>query len=111
MPRSSVSIEMDAPCETVFAIIHDYDCRLEWDTMLREARLLGGATSAGLGVRSLCTGTWRSAFLALEAEYIHFEPGRVAAVKLTNRPLFFEHFAATLRHDPLNAGRLFGNFV
>ncbi len=105
MPRGSVSIEMDAPCQAVFAVIHDYTCRLEWDTMLREARLLGGATAAGLGVRSLCTGTWRSAFLALETEYIRFEPERVAAVKLTNRPLFFEHFAATLRHEAISSGR------
>lgn len=51
--------------------------------MLRSARLLDGATHAGLGVRSLCAGTWRSAFLALETEYIQFVLGRVAAVKLT----------------------------
>lgn len=105
MPRESVSIEIDAPCAAVFDVIHDYDCRLEWDTMLREARLLGGATAAGVGVRSVCAGTWRSAFLALETEYIRFEPGRVAAVKLTNRPPFFDRFAATLRHDALGEGR------
>jgi hypothetical protein len=73
--------------------------------MLREARLLGGATAAGTGVRSVCAGTWRSAFLALETEYIRFEPGRVAAVKLTNRPPFFERFAATIRHDTLSEVR------
>lgn len=105
MPRESLSIEIDAPCAAVFDVIHDYDCRLEWDTMLREARLLGGATAAGIGVRSVCAGTWRSAFLALETEYIRFEPGRVAAVKLTNRPPFFERFAATLRHDAVSEGR------
>ncbi|MCL4302590.1 MAG: SRPBCC family protein, partial [Anaerolineae bacterium] len=38
-------------------------------------------------------------------EYIRFEPGRVAAVKLTNRPPFFERFAATLRHDALGERR------
>lgn len=105
MPRESLSIEIDAPCEAVFDVIHDYGRRLEWDTMLREARLLGGATTAGIGVRSVCAGTWRSAFLALETEYIRFEPGRVAAVKLTNHPPFFERFAATLRHDALGEGR------
>ncbi|MCL4303975.1 MAG: SRPBCC family protein, partial [Anaerolineae bacterium] len=85
VPRENISIEIDAPCAAVFDVIHDYGRRLEWDTMLREARLLGGATAAGIGVRSVCAGTWRSAFLALETEYIRFEPGRVAAVKLTNR--------------------------
>jgi hypothetical protein len=100
-----VSIEIDAPNDAVFDLIHDYSCRLDWDTMLSEARLLGGATEAGPGVRSVCVGTWRSAFLALETEYVRFEPGRVAAVKLTTRPPFFEHFAATLRHDPIGEVR------
>jgi len=105
MRRASLTIEIAAPCETVFAVIHDYHCRLAWDTMLREARLLDGATAAGIGVRSLCVGTWRSLGLAIETEYIQFVPGRVAAVKLTNRPLFFERFAATIRHEALSEGR------
>lgn len=105
MPREMLSIEIDAPGDAVFDVVHDYGCRLEWDTMLREARLLGGATAAGTGVRSVCVGTWRSAFLALETEYIRFEPGRVAAVKLTNRPPFFEQFAATIRHETVSEVR------
>ena len=105
MPRETLSVEIEAPCEEVFQVVHDYGRRLDWDTMLSEARLLNGATQAGLGVRSLCVGTWRGAFLGLETEYIRFEPGRVAAVKLTNAPPFFDNFAATLRHDPLGVGR------
>lgn len=104
MPRESVSVVIDAPCEAVFDLIHDYSRRLTWDTMLSEARLLGGAMAAGIGVRSLCVGTWRSLFLALETEYIQFMPGQVAAVKLTNRPPFFEHFAATIRHEAVDEG-------
>jgi hypothetical protein len=105
MPRETLSIEINAPCEAVFNVVHDYGCRLEWDTMLREARLLGGATAAGIGIRSVCVGTWRSAFVALETEYIRFEPGRVAAVNLTNRPPFFERFAATIRHEAMREGQ------
>lgn len=105
MPRNAVSIEINSPCITVFNVLHDYSCRLEWDSMLSEARLLAGAIAAEPGVRSLCVGTWRSAYLALETEYIQFEPGRVAAVTLTNRPPFFEHFAATIRHDAISENR------
>ena len=68
MPRESVSVVIDAPCEAVFDLIHDYSRRLTWDTMLSEARLLGGATAAGIGVRTLCVGTWRSLYLAQETE-------------------------------------------
>jgi hypothetical protein len=105
MPKGSHSIEIGASCQAVFETVHDYERRLEWDSMLSEARLLDGATEADVGVRSLCVGTWKSAFLALETEYVRFEPGRVAAVKLTNRPRFFEHFAATIRHDALGEAR------
>lgn len=105
MPRASVGVEIEAPCEAVFALVHDYERRLEWDSMLRSANLLGGATAAGVGVRTLCVGTWKSAFLAMETEYVSFDPGRVAAVKLTNRPPFFEQLGATIRHEPLGPGR------
>jgi hypothetical protein len=105
MPRSTHSVEIAAPCEAVFELVHDYSRRLEWDSMLSEARLLGGATAAGLGVRSLCVGTWKGGYLGLETEYIRFEPGRIAAVKLTNHPPFFDNFAASIRHEPLGTGR------
>jgi hypothetical protein len=73
--------------------------------MLRQATLLDGAAAAGLGVRSLCVGTWRSAFLGLETEYIRFVPGEVAAVKLTNQLPFFDNFSATIRHTAIADGR------
>src|SRR5262249_28053244 len=85
--------------------VHDYEFRLDSDSMLRRATLLSSASEATVGVRSLCIGTWRGAFLALETEYIPFERGRVAAVKLTNHPLFFRHFAATIEHSPIDERR------
>jgi hypothetical protein len=94
-------VEVDAPCEAVFDLIHDYDRRLSWDSMLSEARLLAGASVAGVGVRSRCVGTWRSGFLAMETEYVQFVRGRVSAVKLTNHPPFFREFAATIQHEAL----------
>ena len=105
MPSGSHSIEIGASCEVVFDAVHDYEHRLEWDSMLSRARLLGGATAAAVGVRSLCVGTWKSAFLAVETEYVTCDRGRVAAVKLTNRPVFFDSFAATIKHEPLGEAR------
>jgi hypothetical protein len=105
VPREKLSIEIDAPCDVVFELVHDYGRRLQWDSMLCEARLLDGATCAGPGVRSRCVGTWRGGFTPMETEYSQFDPGRVAAVKLTNRPPFFERFAATIRHDGLGGSR------
>jgi len=34
-----------------------------------------------------------------------YEEGKVAAVKMSNKPMFFAEFAATIRHDDLEGGR------
>ena len=111
MPRASHSIEIGVPCAVVFEAVHDYERRLDWDLMLSRACLLSGASRAGVGVRSLCVGTWRSAFLAIETEYVSFEAGRVAAVKLTNRPALFGKFAATIKHEPLGGARSLTTYI
>ena len=111
MPKETVSIEIHASCIAVFNLIHDYDRRLQWDTMLSRAMLLGDAKSADVGVRSLCVGTWQSGYLGLETEYIRFEPGEVAAIKLTNRPSFFDRFAATIRHKTLSDSRSLTTYI
>ncbi len=104
MPRRSVSIQIDRSCEEVFDLVHDYQRRLEWDTLLRDARLLDGATRAERGARSRCAGKWATGGMGVETEYVTFERGRVAAVKLTNRPPFSRRFAASIRHRPLDRG-------
>lgn len=105
MRKSSYSIDVNAPCDLAFDVIHDYGLRLRWDSMLSEARLLGGAEKAAVGVRSLCVGTWRSAYMPMETEYITFRRGEVAAVRLTNEPPLFERFAASIRHVAIAGGR------
>ena len=82
------------------AVVHDYDARLRWDTLLSDARLID-AEEANVGVESVCTGRWMTAWLALRTRYVSFQPPRVAAVELTNRPLVFRRFAASIRHEPL----------
>lgn len=104
MPRGSDSIDVSASCDVVFDVLHDYEIRLRWDTMLSDARLVGSATQAAKGVRSLCVGTWRSAYLPMETEYITFLPGKVAAVRLTNHPPLFDRFAAAIHHTALATG-------
>lgn len=103
MPSSKIAIEINAPAQATFDLIHQYDKRLLWDSMLREARLLDGATVAAQGVRSRCVGSWKCLWIPIEAIYVSFKSGKVAAVKMVNRPLFFAEFAATIRHDALDS--------
>jgi len=88
----------------VFRLLHDYDRRLEWDTLLQSATLTDGWTKAQLHATSICRGRWCLGGIALKTEYLSFRPHDVAAVKMVNRPLFFQTFAATIRHRDLMDG-------
>jgi hypothetical protein len=104
MPHGSVIDDIPAPGAEVFALLHDYDRRLEWDTLLSAAYLTDGATHAGLGVRSVCQGKSRLGRIALLTEYVSFRPPELAAVRMVNRPAFFDAFAATIRHTDKGDG-------
>jgi hypothetical protein len=99
MPQGSVRETLPAPADRVFALLHDYDRRLEWDTLLCEAYFTEGWSHAQSGAIAVCRGRRRVGGLGLKTVYITFVPGRVAAVRMINRPPFFESFAATIRHE------------
>ena len=90
---------MPCPSAVVFELLHDYDRRLEWDTLLREARLTRGHKVAEKGATSLCVGKPFFGLIGIETRYLTFVPGSIAAVEMINRPPFFEHFAASIRHE------------
>jgi hypothetical protein len=103
MPHGAVTEVVPASADEVFRIIHDYDRRLEWDTLLRAANLELGYPQAALGAVAVCRGRRRLGGLALRTVYISFDPGRVAGIRMINRPPFFDRFAATIRHTPIDA--------
>lgn len=98
VPKGTASIVIERSAEDVFDLIHDYSRRLEWDTLLRSAKLLGNATRAAAGEVCRCTGKWSVGGMALETKYVTFKRPIVAAILLVNSPPFFSQFAATLRH-------------
>jgi len=104
MRSLQAAIDIRARPEAVFDLIHDYARRLDWDPFLRDARLLDGATAAGLGVRSLCTARGGFAGLAMETVYVSFDRPKVAAVKMTRGPIVLETFAASLRQEEVEPG-------
>lgn len=98
------TVEIRACPGAVFRLTHDCARRLEWDTLLKEARLLDGAEAAGPGVRSVCVG--RNALLGLSVEtvYITFDPPWLSAVQMTRGPALFGNFAASIRHEVIRPG-------
>jgi hypothetical protein len=96
------SVDIEAGCEEVFDVVHDYQIRLEWDTLLSEAVIVDGSAEAGLGATTLCVGRGRAvAGFEMETVYISFDRPRVAAVKMTRGPWLVGEFAASISHTTL----------
>ena len=104
MPVGKITQTMPASSAKVFELLHDYSRRLEWDTLLCEAQLTRGHLKAGKGATSLCVGKPFFGLIGIETIYIAFAPGSLAAVKMINKPLFFECFTASIRHEDTAEG-------
>jgi hypothetical protein len=102
MPTIEREIEIDASAEALFDLTQDYSRRLLWDPFLREARLVGGATEAGVGARAWCV-SWLG--MGMETEYVSFRRPRVVAVKMTKGPAILASFAGSWRFFELAPGR------
>ena len=105
MVRGKVTAILPAPSAAVFDLLHDYDRRLEWDTLLQAAYLADGHTTARRGATSVCVGRASLGGIALKTVYVAFERPGVAAVRMINTPPFFASWAASIRHADLDGGR------
>lgn len=105
MPTAEIKEIIPAPAVEVFDLLHDYERRLEWDTLLRKAYLEDKFPRAGSGAISVCQGRAILGGFALRTEYVSFQRGKVAAVKMLNRPPFFDTFAASIRHSDIGENR------
>ena len=105
MPTRRLSIDVDAPPERVFDLIHDYGRRLEWDPFLRRAELLGGATRAGAGVGARCVARWSRGGLGMDVVYLSFDRPRVAAIEMVRGPWPMASFHASLKQIGLDGGK------
>lgn len=101
MPHGEVSEIIPAPAGAVFDLVHDYERRLTWDTLLSEAYLTDGWKQAEKGAISVCRGRRSLGGIALKTVYVSFDRPRVAAVKMVNKPPFFATWAASIRHEEI----------
>jgi ribosome-associated toxin RatA of RatAB toxin-antitoxin module len=82
-------IIIDESCEKVFDFTQDYKKRLIWDTFLKQADLVEGATAAGKGVKAYCVA---KNGLGMITEYVTYNRPKVTAIKMTSGPLIFRSF-------------------
>src|SRR3954470_12876959 len=102
------SIEIAAEPGVLFDLTQDYSHRLDWDPFLKEARLLDGAESPGVGVRARCVA--RNG-LGMETRYVSFNPPSACAVEMTRGPWLFRTFSGAWRLDRIGPNRTKVTFI
>src|SRR5688572_24187510 len=87
--KFSERITIHQSAAAVFDYTQDYANRLKWDTFLKRADLMEGATAAGKGIKAYCVA--RNG-LGMETEYISFNRPRATAIRMTKGPFMFKSF-------------------
>src|SRR5689334_1757198 len=87
--KFSLSIVIDCKAQEAFDYTQDYDSRLKWDTFLRRAELMNGATKAGKGASAYCEA---KNGLGMVTEYVSFNRPKATAIRMTNGPYMFKSF-------------------
>lgn len=106
--RVIASVIVSRSAEALFWMSQDYARRLEWDSYLSEAYLLGNALSANVGVESFCKSR---AGPVMVSRYISFSPPTYAAVKMTRGPWVLGSFGGTWRFKSLPGGQTEVRFI
>jgi len=99
--KFSEKINISSTQEIVFDYTQDYDERLRWDTFLKEARLIGGATKADKGAKAYCVA---KIGLGMETEYVSFNRPKVTAIKMIRGPFLFKSFLGSWTFNQFRPG-------
>jgi hypothetical protein len=83
------TIMIDDNAENVFDFTQDYSNRLKWDTFLKRADLIDGASIADKGVKAYCVA---KNGIGMVTEYVTFSRPKVTAIKMTKGPYMFKSF-------------------
>jgi len=91
MDRIKFSEKIIIKCKPaeIFDYSQDYNQRLTWDTFLKKADILNGATKADRGVKTYCQA---KNGIGMETEYVTYKRPKVTAVKMTKGPFMFKSF-------------------
>jgi ribosome-associated toxin RatA of RatAB toxin-antitoxin module len=88
--------------EKVFDFTQNYNNRLKWDTFLKKADLIDGATIADKGVRAYCVA---KNGIGMETEYVTYNRPKVTAIKMTKGPFMFKSFLGSWTFKEISSNR------
>ena len=87
--KFSETILINETPEHVFDFTQDYNKRLKWDTFLKKADLINGATTAQKGVKAYCVA---KNGIGMVTKYVTYNRPKVTAIKMTKGPYMFNSF-------------------
>jgi ribosome-associated toxin RatA of RatAB toxin-antitoxin module len=96
------TIIINKESEKVFDYTQDYQKRLKWDTFLKKAELINGATSADKGIKAYCVA---KNGLGMVTEYVTYNRPKVTAIKMTDGPFIFKAFLGSWTFKEISANK------
>lgn len=89
---------MPAPSGVVFDTFHYHLWRARWDSLVGQARVVGGAPCPFVGAETENTGGGLLRGLSMRTRFVTFDRPHVAAATMVGRSFPFSRWAASMRH-------------
>lgn len=96
---------MPAPADVVFDAFHYHVWRARWDSLVGNARVVGGAPCPFVGAETENTGHGWLRGLSMRTRFVSFDRPHVAAASMVGRSFPFSRWAASMRHRDVQPGR------
>ena len=92
-------LTIKSPPTEVYKASQDYSVRYQWDPFPEKIELLGGATEAGIGVKTLVIA---KSGLRMEVQFVQVDPPTTAAIIMIKGPAFIKSFGGSWVFKPLS---------
>lgn len=103
MMHERFELTMPASAEVVFDAFHYHYWRARWDSLVQDTRVVGGAPCPYVGaITENAGGGWLRS-LSMRTRFISYNRPNVAAAMMIGHSFPFTHWAASMKHRPINA--------
>lgn len=98
MTHRRFEFDMPAPSDVVFDAFHYHVWRAQWDSLVSDTRVVGGAPCPFVGAETENAGGGLLRALSMRTRFVTFDRPRVAAASMIGRSFPFSRWAASMRH-------------
>lgn len=98
LTHRKLSFEMPAPAEVVFDAFHYHQWRAQWDSLVAQTQVQGGAACPSVGALSENGGAGWLRGITMTTRFVSYEPPRLAAAVMVGTGFPFARWAASMRH-------------